>query len=167
MRGDAEAERFLERYCVYFMPMANKDGVALGRTRFNLRGRDLNRNWDRPADAELSPENHALERWLTRRSRGRPRIWRSNCTNDGRGLLHLSRPPVPELARYLERMERFDAAYDGTRGSRRADARGSFGIREPWGWLVGAFRIDALVHEFSGQWIAGLKERPLGRHWKA
>ena len=25
--------------------MANKDGVALGRTRFNLRGKDLNRDW--------------------------------------------------------------------------------------------------------------------------
>ena len=26
--------------------MANKDGVARGGTRFNLRGKDLNRNWD-------------------------------------------------------------------------------------------------------------------------
>ena len=50
LKGDDEAKRYLERYCVYVLPMANKDGVARGRTRFNLRGKDLNRNWDKPAD---------------------------------------------------------------------------------------------------------------------
>ena len=44
--------------------MANKDGVALGRTRFNLQGKDLNRDWDKPADPRLAPENYALEKWL-------------------------------------------------------------------------------------------------------
>src|SRR5207248_1248805 len=53
LKSDAEARRYLTRYCVYVLPMANKDGVARGRTRFNLRGKDLNRNWDRPADPEL------------------------------------------------------------------------------------------------------------------
>ena len=64
LKGDDEAKRYLERYCVYVLPMANKDGVARGRTRFNLRGKDLNRNWDKPADPLLAPENHALETWL-------------------------------------------------------------------------------------------------------
>ena len=45
------------RFCV--MPMANKDGVAKGRTRFNLNGIDLNRGWDKPADEKLAPENAA------------------------------------------------------------------------------------------------------------
>jgi murein tripeptide amidase MpaA len=53
LRGDAEATKLLARTCYYILPMANKDGVALGRTRFNALGRDLNRNWDRPADREL------------------------------------------------------------------------------------------------------------------
>src|SRR5262249_36503601 len=64
LKGDNEARRYLERYCVYILPMANKDGVARGLTRFNLRGKDLNRNWDKPADPLLAPENHALETWL-------------------------------------------------------------------------------------------------------
>src|SRR6266550_2015047 len=29
LKGDADAGKFLERYCVYVLPMANKDGVAL------------------------------------------------------------------------------------------------------------------------------------------
>ena len=39
-------------------------GVARGGTRFNLHGKDLNRNWDAPADPRLTPENAALEKWL-------------------------------------------------------------------------------------------------------
>jgi hypothetical protein len=60
LKGDDHAKKCLDRYCVFVLPMANKDGVAKGRTRFNMRGKDLNRNWDRPADPELAPENHAL-----------------------------------------------------------------------------------------------------------
>ena len=64
LTGDEETRRFLRVYSVSVLPMANKDGVARGGTRFNLRGMDLNRGWDQPADPELSPENAALERWL-------------------------------------------------------------------------------------------------------
>jgi len=28
------------------------------------------------------------------------------------------------------------------------------------------YGIDAVVHEFNCHWIAGLKERPLAKHWK-
>ena len=59
-----EARTFLRRYSVYILPMANKDGVARGRTRFNSNGKDLNRDWDLPAVAQLAPENFALEQWL-------------------------------------------------------------------------------------------------------
>ena len=62
LRDDADARRYLDRYCVYIMPLANKDGVVRGRTRFNVLGADLNRQWDRPADPAISPENYA---WRT------------------------------------------------------------------------------------------------------
>jgi len=55
LADDEESKRFLRVYNVSVLPMANKDGVARGATRFNLRGMDLNRNWDKPADPELSP----------------------------------------------------------------------------------------------------------------
>ncbi|MCZ7640123.1 MAG: M14 family zinc carboxypeptidase [Verrucomicrobia bacterium] len=64
LEDSPEARRFLARYAVYTLPMANPDGVARGGTRFNLAGRDLNRDWERPADPTLAPENAALEAWL-------------------------------------------------------------------------------------------------------
>ena len=56
LRVDAEAQRYLERYAVYVLPIANKDGVARGMSRFNVLGKDLNREWDKPADPQLAPE---------------------------------------------------------------------------------------------------------------
>ena len=73
LTDDEVSRRCLKRYCVYVLPMANKDGVARGLTRFNMLGKDLNRDWDRPADATLAPENHALETWIKRMvEQGRP-----------------------------------------------------------------------------------------------
>ncbi len=105
LEGDADARKFLQRYCVYVLPMANKDGVARGLTRFNLQGMDLNRDWDRPADPQLAPENAALETWLATMIRAgqRPHL-ALELHNDGSGRLHVSRPPVPELTQHLGRM---------------------------------------------------------------
>ncbi len=168
LRGDADAKRFLERYCVYLMPMANKDGVALGRTRFNLLGRDLNRNWDKPSDARYAPENAALEEWLTGMiAAGRKPHLAVELHNDSGGNLHLSRPPVPELPRHLERMAVLETLLRKytwfTEGSTRSSFQNAGTLGE--GWLE-RFAIDAVVQELNAEWIAGLNERPLGRHWQ-
>src|SRR5262249_26322306 len=64
LEDDEANRRYLERYCLYVLPMADKDGVVRGRTRFTIQGMDLNRNWEHPANPDLAPENHALETWL-------------------------------------------------------------------------------------------------------
>ena len=64
LKNDDEAKKYLRSYCLWVLPMANKDGVAQGWTRFNVQGKDLNRNWDKPADASLAPENAAVEKWV-------------------------------------------------------------------------------------------------------
>jgi hypothetical protein len=109
LKGDADAKRFLEQYCAYILPMANKDGVAMGRTRFNLLGKDLNRDWDKPTDAAIVPENAALEKWLTDMiAAGQKPHFAMELHNDGGGRLHISRPPVPQLEKHLERMALFE-----------------------------------------------------------
>jgi Zinc carboxypeptidase len=168
LQNDAQANNALARYCVYVMPMANKDGVARGRTRFNLRGKDLNREWDRPADPVLSPENHALESWLEGMiKQGRAPHMALELHNDGNGLLHISRPPVPGVERYLARMKTLEALLRKhtwfTEGSTNESFRNSGTLGE--GWLE-RFKIDAAVHEFNVNWIAGLKDYPRARHWK-
>jgi hypothetical protein len=167
LRDDADAARFRKRYCLYVMPMANKDGVARGRTRFNLRGKDLNRNWDRPADPELSPENHALESWLQSmiKSGRRPNL-ALEFHNDGNGKVHVSQPPLGDGGQYPERMKRFEDLL-------RKHTWFTEGVWRPAvnvgtladGWLE-RYGVDAVVHEFNCQWIAGLKEHPTARHWR-
>lgn len=168
LRANEDANRFLERYCVYVMPMANKDGVALGRTRFNFQGKDLNRNWDKPADPQLAPENAALEKWLDGMIQaGRAPQLALELHNDGSGRLHISRPPVAGLERYLKRMETLERLLRQhtwfTEGSTTAAFRNSGTLGD--GWLE-RYGIDAVVHEFNCNWIAGLRDYPSAKHWK-
>jgi len=58
------SQKWKETFCVYIMPMANKDGVARGMTRFNAAGMDLNRKWDKISDPDLCPEKYALEKFI-------------------------------------------------------------------------------------------------------
>lgn len=163
-----DSEKFLSAYCVYILPMANKDGVARGRTRFNLLGKDLNRNWDKPSDPQLAPENAALESWLKEMIQaGKAPELALELHNDGNGQLHISRPPVPHLARHLERMKTFESLLRKhtwfTEGVTSPEFRNSGTLGD--GWLE-RFGIDAAVHEFNCNWIAGLKDYPSAKHWK-
>jgi len=167
LRGDADAERYLNRYCVYIMPMANKDGVAHGRTRFNLRGRDLNRQWDRPADPQLAPENRALETWLSGMiARGQPPHLVIDFHNDNDGKLHIS-SPAAENTTYVKRMHRLAELLgeytwftEGTTDSRFHNP-GTIGEG-----LLERFGITACVHELNAVWIAGRSDYPTAANWR-
>lgn len=168
LKGDAEAKKFLQQFCLYVMPIANKDGVAHGMTRFNLQGKDLNRNWDKPADPQLAPENAALEKWLEKMTAAgkRPNL-AMELHNDGGGNLHISRPDVPQLKQYLERMTQLEKLLRRhtwfTEGSTKATFRNPGSLGD--GWLE-RFGLDAVVLEFNCNRIAGLNDVATGRHWK-
>ncbi|MGO9201543.1 MAG: M14 family zinc carboxypeptidase [Limisphaerales bacterium] len=168
LRDDELSRNYLGRYCAYILPMANKDGVARGRTRFNLQGKDLNRQWDKPADPQLAPENYALEKWLDGMIKaGQPPHLALELHNDGNGQLHISRPPAPRLSEYLKRMATLEALLRRhtwfTEGSTGETFRNSGTLGD--GWLE-RYGIDAVVHEFNCNWIAGLKDYPSARHWQ-
>ncbi|MEW6159562.1 MAG: M14 family zinc carboxypeptidase, partial [Verrucomicrobiota bacterium] len=167
LMDDPTSKAFLRRHSVYVLPMANKDGVARGRTRFNSNGKDLNRDWERPADARLAPENHALEQWLEKMIADglRPEL-ALELHNDGNGLLHWSHAPERMAPRYRDRMQRLENLLrqhtwfrEGSRKNRQ-----NFGTLAD-GW-VERYGIDALVHEFNCQWSAGLERTPLGADWE-
>jgi hypothetical protein len=167
LKDDDDARRFLRVYNVSVLPMANKDGVARGGTRFNLRGKDLNREWDKPANPELAPENAALEKWLEAEiAAGRRPHLALELHNDGSGRLHISRPPVPQLDRHLARMAIFEELLRQqtwfTEGSTNAAFRNSGTLGD--GWLE-RYGIDAAVHEFNCNWVEGLKDYTSSRHW--
>lgn len=162
------ARRARDTFCAYVLPLANKDGVARGLTRFNVRGRDLNRNWDQPAPADLAPENHALEQWLAAMAaRGQRPHFALELHNDSGGRLHVSRPAVPDLATYLANLQRFEALLRQhtwfTEGSTGSQFRNPGTLGE--GWLE-RFGVPAAILEFNANWIAGKKKLPLGADWE-
>jgi len=167
LESDAEAKKYLQRYCLYVMPMANKDGVFRGRTRFNVNGKDLNRDWERPADPRWAPENHALEQWLERSIRsGRRPDFALELHNDGYGKLHLNATSLSESKTYRERLGKFEDLLrqhtwfsEGNTRSRSADST------LPGGWY-NRYGVLGAVLELNCHWIARLGERPLGRHWE-
>ncbi len=166
---DPVSQRCLKRYCLYVMPMANKDGVARGMTRFNLLGKDLNRDWDRPADPNLAPENHALEAWLRRmRDEGKPPHLAIDLHNDESGRLHVSRPAVSDLKRYLDRMNRLEQLLRKhtwfTEGSTGGTYRNPGTLGEG---LLERYAIDACILELNCNWIAGLGHHPSAEAWKS
>lgn len=165
---DEQAQRFRKNCCLWIMPMANKDAVARGRTRFNLLGKDLNRDWETPADPDTAPENHALETWLTRRLNSGQRLdFALEIHNDGNGRLHLNSPPAIDRQRYLARLSRFEQllrthTWFSVGATQAMHGTGTL----PNGWQ-NRFGIDGAVHEFNCHWIESLEEPPLGHHWLA
>lgn len=162
-----ETPDWKSRYQVHIMPLANKDGVARGRTRFNSRGYDLNRQWDAPADPALAPENAALEAWLERMiaSGKRPGL-AIDLHNDEQGKLHLSRPD-DEGDRYLAQMSLFEELLRRhtwfSEGATAPSFRnpGSFGEG-----LWSRYHIPACVLELNANQIAKLQRPADAELWR-
>ena len=162
---EKDAAQFLKRYCVYIMPMANKDGVARGRTRFNTNGKDLNREWDRPADRILTPEKYAFESWLEMMiSKGKKPQLAIDLHNDQGGNIHVNLPSAVN-SQYVSNMKRFEnLLYKHTwftEGPSHVKNPGSFGEG-----LAKRYGIDAFVYELNYEWIAGLNKAPMGKDWE-
>ncbi|QNF33205.1 succinylglutamate desuccinylase/aspartoacylase family protein [Adhaeribacter swui] len=168
LKGDQNAARYLKKYCLYIMPMANKDAVARGRSRFNGLGMDLNRKWDKPADAFYSPENYALENWFkTMIKQGKRPHLAIDLHNDNYGNIHISRP-AGNLEKYLANMKILEAQLRRhtwfTEGSTGSNFKNPGTLGEG---LLERFGIEALVYEFNYDWIASLKKQPFGKDWEA
>ena len=167
LADDEQVRRYLDTYCLYVMPMANKDGVALGHTRFNLLGADLNRKWDRPADPRYAPENHALERWIESMiAKGKRPDLAIDFHNDNSGRLHVSRPNI-DLEEYLARMKKFEQLLTEhswfTEGSTGGSFRNPGTIGEG---LLERYGITACVQELNANRIAGLDDHARAEHWE-
>ncbi len=162
---EKDGARYLERYCLYIMPMANKDGVARGRTRFNTAGKDLSREWDLPADSTLTPEKYALESWLIKMIKdGKKPHLAIDLHNDQGGNLHINLPTSDNKS-YTENLKRFEGLLLKhtwfREGGSHVKNPGSFGEG-----LHRRFGVDACVYELNYEWAKGLNKKPLGKDWE-
>ncbi len=167
LRDMEGAKRYLDTYSVYIMPMANKDGVARGRTRFNQLGSDLNRKWDKPADPAVNPENYALETWLASMiAKGHRPDLMIDLHNDESGGLHVDRPGK-DLDEYLKSMNRLEMVLRKytwyTERCSRATSSSPGTIGEG---LLDRFGVHACVLELNANWIAGLNAYTSAERWK-
>jgi hypothetical protein len=167
IKNVSESSKYLERYAVYIMPMANKDRVANGGTRFNMSGENLNRKWDKPANPKYNPENACLEKWLQKMiDRGLKPDLAIDFHNDANGRIHISRPNI-DLDKYLDNMKQFEQLLRKhtwfTEGSTGGEFRNPGTLGEGF---VERFGIDAFIYELNANWIAGLSKVPMGRDWE-
>jgi hypothetical protein len=164
--GDAQSKSYLKDYCVYILPMANKDGVARGKTRFNANGYDLNRKWDVPADSTIGTENYFLEKWIMKmiRENKKPDL-AIDLHNDAGGNLHISRPKG-DISGYLANMQKLDELLRKytwfTEGSTKPSFRNPGSLGEGF---MERFGIEAAIYELNYEWIAGLQKAPLAEDW--
>ncbi len=159
-----ESAKFLDQYTIYIMPMANKDGVARGKTRFNALGVDLNRQWDKEPDSLLAPEKFAFEKKLKQLvASGNKPLLAIDLHNDNNGNIHVNLP-TSRNQEYTENMKKFDSLLRRhtwyTEGSSHVVNPGSFGEG-----LAARYGIDACVYEFNYDWIAGLQKDPTAADW--
>ncbi len=161
------ATPYHKKYCVYILPMANKDAVALGRTRFNAQGMDLNRNWDQPADPRYCPENDAVESWLRNMiAKGKKPDLAIDLHNDRGGNLHVSHPSK-NAESYYSHAQRFESLLYVrtwfTEGKTAAEFRNPGTMGEG---LLERYGIDAFIYELNFEWIAGLNKVPSSKDWE-
>ena len=167
--GSAESRTILDRVRFCIQPMANRDGVARGLSRFTVTGIDLNREWDarRPFDAVLAPESACLANWFAEQARlGRLPQLAIDLHNDCGGHLHLSHPSRDEKG-HLERMGRFEQLLREHTWFREGhNARGFCNSGTFGEGLSEMHGIDAIIWELRANHAAGLGRQPLADDWR-
>ncbi|MDZ4198286.1 MAG: M14 family zinc carboxypeptidase [Kiritimatiellia bacterium] len=162
-----EAERALRTLSFCLLPMAARDGVARGMTRFTVNGFDLNRGWGsgREFDPALCPENACLKAWFERRkSENRLPFLAIDLHNDQQGHLHPSHPE-PDNG-YTARIDKLEGALRRNTWFTEGRTTGSFRNPGTIGeGLIEIFGVDALIWELRDAWAEGLGKIPLSEDW--
>lgn len=164
LQHTTEVSEFLKHYTIYILPMADIDGVAHGKTRFNMNGMDLNRNLTRPADSVLSPENAAMELWIAEMiAKGLKPDLAIDFHNDSNGNLNFSSSGENSAVyvshmKLLEKLLRAESWF-----SEGSSFNGTTTFEEG---LMSRYGIEGLVYELNAHWIKGLNKEPLSDDWK-
>jgi len=165
------SKKWKETFCVYIMPMANKDGVARGMTRFNVAGMDLNRKWDKMSDTDLCPEKYALEKFIEGLIKQgiKPSLGIDIHNDDAGGINFATHPKDDTLM--IKKMQFFEKLMR-EKTSFSENVRYSWetpGVSEPYvlfeNGLYRRYGIEAIVYELNANWISSLGRMPTQSDW--
>lgn len=160
-----DSEKYRSNFCLYILPMANKDMVSRGMSRYNTSGFDLNRNLDSKADSVNVPENYAMEKWLTNFIKSGKKIDLAlDFHNDRWGNVHMAETAAE--SDYINKMQRFcDLSSEHTwyqaNFTMPKNSSGTFA-----NGLYNRFGIDAAIVELNLEWIGNLNRHPTSDDWK-
>ena len=165
------SETWKKNFCVYIMPMANKDGVFRGMTRFNVRGMDTNRNWDSMSDPYLCPEKYALEKFIEDMiSDGIKPELGIDIHNDDSGEIDFSMHPGSDTlfrfkADLLEKLMRAHTCFTEKAGItwETPGVTSQFVMFEDG--LFRRFGIESFVWELNANWVGTRKTMPVAADW--
>ncbi len=163
--------KWKETFCVYIMPMANKDGVARGMTRFNVAGMDLNRKWEKLSDSLLCPEKYALEKFLEELiKKGIKPSLGIDIHNDDAGSISLASHYKDDTI-FINKMKCFEKLMR-EHTSFSEEVRYSWitpGRQDPFvlfeNGLYRRFGIEAIVYELNANWIGSPGKVPAQDDW--
>jgi hypothetical protein len=166
-----EAKKWRDKFCIYLMPISNIDGVARGMTRFNVLGKDLNRNWLTETDSSLCPEKYVFEKFIAGLIKtGKRPILGLDLHNDDYGGLSTA-THIKGDTLFLKKMQLFESLLkkytwfsEGIKYSWGSDSKSqSMGSFEDG--LGTRYGIEALVYEFNVNWIPRLNKIPSVEDW--
>lgn len=166
-----DSKKWQETFCVYIMPMANKDGVARGMTRFNVLGKDLNRNWDKKPDSVLCPEKYALEKFITGLiNKGIKPCLGIDIHNDDYGGIDLAQHSKDDT-QFLKNMQFFEKLMrehtsfsENVKYSWKTAGQSESNVSFENG-LPAKYGIEAIVYELNANWISSLNKMPTKNDW--
>ncbi len=158
-------------FCVYIMPMANKDGVARGMTRFNVRGKDLNRNWDMKPDSVLCPEKYVLEKFISGLiTKGIKPCFGIDIHNDDSGGIILAQHSkddtqfVKNMQLFEKLMREYTSFSENVRYSWKTPGQPLTNVSFENG-MLSRYGIEAIVYELNANWISSLNKMPSAKDW--
>ena len=164
-------KRNLTNFCFAILPMANKDGVVRGMTRFNTAGMDLNRNWDKASDSITCPENYALEKYINMMIKsGLPPALVIDLHNDDKGDMHLAKRDKGDTGfqsrmQKLEKLMREHTSFsESFRYSWTGDGQST--VMTIDNGLYSRYGLEAFVYELNANRITGLNKVPSADDWK-
>lgn len=160
-----------DNFCFYIMPMANKDGVVRGMTRFNTEGMDLNRNWDMESDPVLAPEKYCMENFIEGlMAEGIKPSLVIDLHNDDKGDIHLAKRDPGDIG-FRDKMQRFEKLlreYTSFSESIRYswNGEGQTTVMTIENGLYSRYGLEAFVYELNANWVTGLNKIPTSDDWK-
>ncbi len=143
------------------LPLANKDGVARGMTRFNLRGADLNRGFSRSRTelARIAPENIALLEWLDRqRDSGRLPVMALDLHNDCNGGLLIPQADESRMQLLADLLRRHTFAPETVIVTPNDDGFTA--------GLQAQYDIATATLELNAKYIKRIEQLPTAAHWQ-